>query len=95
NLQRLAKGGYKWRCNLTAIVTSYLKIAGFPLPNLVFSNQTLFIHGENSPYIKPSDHSLIKSLFTDSDIQTIFNTAHLPHIEQPDEFYHRIKIFLS
>lgn len=95
NLQRLPEGGYKWRCNLTAIVRSYLKIAGFPRPNLVFSNPTLFVRGENSIYIQPDDHALIKSLFTYSQIHSIANTAHLPHIEQPDEFYRRIKIFLS
>ncbi len=95
NLQRLPNGGYEWRCNLATIVTSYLKIAGFPVPDLIFANPTLFIRGENSPYIKPDDHFLIKSLFTHSQIQSIAHSAHLPHIEQPDEFYHRIKKFLT
>lgn len=95
NVQRLTKGGYEWRCNLEAIVKSYLKIAGFPVPDLVFANPTLFIHGENSPYIKPDDHLLIKSLFTHSHIQPIANSAHLPHIEQPDEFYRHIKNFFA
>ena len=95
NLQRLEKGGYEWRCNLDEIVTSYLKIAAFPVADLVFSNPALFIRGENSSYIQPDDHSLIKSLFTHSQIQTIANSAHLPHIEQPDKFYQHVKNFLT
>ncbi|HFC91296.1 MAG TPA: alpha/beta fold hydrolase [Leucothrix mucor] len=95
NVQRLPNGGYEWRCNLAVIVTSYLKIAGFPVPDLIFTNPTLFIYGDNSPYIKLDDHRLIKSLFTHSQIQSIDHSGHLPHIEQPDEFYHCIKRFLT
>jgi esterase len=95
NLQRQKKGGYKWRCNLPEIAKSYLKITSFPVPDLVYPEKTLFIRGENSLYIQADDYSLIKTLFTNSQIQSITNSAHLPHIEQPNEFYRYIKIFLA
>ncbi len=95
NLQKRTGMGYKWRCNLKQIVTSYLKIAAFPVPAFIFSNQSYFIRGENSSYILPNDHALIKRLFTQSEIHTIKNSSHLPHIEQADCFYQLLKTFLK
>ena len=95
NLQKRTNRGYKWRCNLKQIVTSYLKIAAFPVPTSVFSNQSYFIRGENSSYILPNDHALIKRLFTQSEIHTIKNSSHLPHTEQADDFYQLLESFLK
>ncbi len=95
NLQKRTGRGYKWRCNLKEIVTSYLKIATFPVPTSIFSNQSYFIRGENSPYILPTDHALIKRLFIHAEIHTIKNSSHLPHVEQADDFYQLLKSFLK
>lgn len=95
NLQKRTGRGYKWRCNLKQIVISYLKIAAFPIPASLFSNQSYFIRGENSPYILPTDHALIKRLFTQSEIHTIKNSSHLPHREQADAFYQLLQSFLK
>jgi esterase len=95
NLLRKQEGGYHWRCNLTEIITSYLKIAAFPASTLIFSNPTLFLRGENSHYIMRKDYSLITSLFTLSEIHSIAHSDHLPHIEQPDAFYQQVQLFLN
>lgn len=95
NLRRKRQGGYQWRCNLTEIMTSYLKIATFPTSNLVFSNPALFIRGENSHYIMRDDYPLITTLFTLSQIRSIARTSHLPHIEQPDVFHQQVQLFLN
>lgn len=95
NIKKRVGEGYKWRCNLKAIVKSYLKIATFPVPDLVFSNKSCFIRGGNSPYIEKDDYPLIKHLFPRAEIYTIENAAHLPHIEQADDFYQQLKKFLK
>jgi len=95
NLQRSPQGGYKWRSNINEIVKSYLKIAAFPLPQLVFTKQTLFIRGEDSPYIIPSDSLLISALFPQSEMHTISASGHLPHIEQAERFYQCLEGFLN
>jgi pimeloyl-ACP methyl ester carboxylesterase len=95
NLLRKREGGYQWRCNLTEIMTSYLKIAAFPISNLVFSNPALFIRGENSHYIMHDDYPLITSLFTLAQIRSIAHASHLPHIEQPDVFHRHVQLFLN
>jgi len=95
NLQRCRQGSYKWRCNISEIVKSYLKIAGFPPSPLTFSKQVLFIRGDASVYIMSSDYPLISTVFPQSQIQTIMGSGHLPHIEQADSFRQCLELFLS
>jgi esterase len=95
NLQRYRKGGYKWRCNINEIVRSYLKIAAFPMSSLIFTKPTLFMRGENSVYVMPSDYSLIFTVFVRSQIDVIPNSGHLPHIEQADSFRRCLEVFLG
>ncbi|MCK5895700.1 MAG: alpha/beta fold hydrolase [Cocleimonas sp.] len=95
NLQRQATGGYQWRCNLAEIIKSYLKIATFPTPQLTYSHAALFIRGANSHYIMPNDAALIATLFPYYQLHTINNAGHLPHNEQPNEFYQRVIAFLN
>lgn len=86
---------FKWRCNIPEISKHYLKIAGFNETSHQYPNQTLFIRGENSPYIQPSDHSIILSLFPNAEIASIQDSGHLPHFEQADSFYEIATTFLS
>lgn len=95
NLQRNSEGGYEWRCNLSEISTSYLKIAAFPVSGLTFPNKAFFIGGANSNYILPEDHVLIKSIFKDVTIHSVPETGHLPHIEQADVFFELVSDFLN
>ena len=87
--------GFRWKCNLSEISRGYLKIAGFSTAQQTFSNETLFIRGENSVYIQNQDAPIIHALFPKSKIITIKNSGHLPHIQQADEFFHQIDTFLS
>lgn len=89
------KSRFAWRCNVPEISRNYLKIAGFSTLSSQFSGNSLFIRGENSSYIEPSDHALINSLFTKTRIISIHNSGHLPHFEQADEFFDCVNTFLS
>ncbi len=87
--------GFRWKCNLSEISRGYLKIAGFSTAQQTFSNETLFIRGENSAYIQDHDTAIIHTLFPKSKIITINNCGHLPHIQQSDDFFEQIDSFLS
>ncbi len=95
NLERHKENGYQWRCNLKEIAKSYLKIATFPISNLTFLGKSYFIRGENSTYIEPNDHALIRKLFPKAKIHSIANSGHLPHIEEADRFYQLLATFLK
>jgi esterase len=94
NIKRNDDGAYSWKPNLKEISRGYLKIAGFTTALSQYSKATLFIKGENSPYIQDSDTTLIESLFPDSTITTIKNSGHLPHIQQKDDFFDTVSLFL-
>ena len=87
--------GFRWKSDVKEIAKSYLKIAGFTTSGQTFSNETLFIDGEDSRYMREQDHPIIKALFPNSSISTIRNSDHLPHIQQADEFFSLCDSFLS
>jgi len=93
--QKSDKGRYVWKPNLKEISRGYLKIAGFTTALAQYSNKTLFIKGENSPYIQETDRTLIESLFLNSQIVSIENSGHLPHIQQADVFFDTVSGFFS
>lgn len=61
-------------------------IKGFP---------ALFISGEQSGYITPETHSVIKETFPAAEIVTIPDTGHWVHAEKPDLFLKNINYFLG
>jgi len=85
---------FSWKPNLKEISRGYLKIAGFTTALAQYPKPTLFIRGENSPYIQDSDRPLISSLFPSATITTIKDSAHLPHIQQKDRFFDTVSSFL-
>ena len=88
------KDAYAWKPNLKEISRGYLKIAGFTTALEQYPKATLFIKGDNSPYIQKSDNTLIQSLFPNATITTIKNSGHLPHIQQSDDFFSAVSSFL-
>ena len=87
--------GFRWKSDVQEIAKGYLKIAGFTTSGQTFSNETLFIDGEDSRYMREQDHPIIKALFPNSSISTVRNSDHLPHIQQPEEFFTLCDTFLS
>lgn len=98
NLKRLKKGagdGFEWKCNLNEISKGYLKIAGFSTALQTYTGKTLFIKGGQSNYIQASDETIIKQLFPNSEIITLEESGHLPHIQQTELFFTQVNCFLS
>ena len=85
---------FSWKPNLKEISRGYLKIAGFTTALAQYSKPTLFIKGGESPYIQDSDIALIESLFPKATITTLKESAHLPHIQQKNDFFVTVTSFL-
>ena len=84
-----------FRFNL-AVFNHKMDEIGVPLPeNSIFDKPTLFIRGGNSRYILDSDFEMIKQHFPNSSIETIPNTGHWLHAENPAEFYQKVTSFLK
>ncbi|MGB5706165.1 MAG: alpha/beta fold hydrolase [Arenicellales bacterium] len=94
-LQNLKRGenGYLWRINLTAIQSNMSDLLDYGIDQ-VSDIEALFIAGEKSNYIEPGMHQAIRHLFPNSQIQTINNTGHWLHAEQPARFIDIVKAFL-
>jgi len=97
NLKSLKTGGYAWRCNLQEITRSYLNIANFiQKPNVTFNKKSLFIKGEQSPYIDlKADTEIILTTFPNAHIKTIEGAGHTPHVEKSAVFSEMISEFLD
>ena len=69
---------------------------GVPLPqNAVFEKPTLFIRGGNSNYILDTDFENIKQHFPNFTVETIPNTGHWLHAENPTLFHQITSSFLK
>ncbi len=94
NLQRNPDSGYSWKMNLKAIYSNYESIIGAITLGWPFSNETLFIKGENSNYISESDESVILEMFPNASFETIENAGHWVHAENPKDFFNCLVSFL-
>ncbi len=93
NLKRV-EGVYQWKCDLQEIATNYLKIAGFPVQSTSFDSSVLFIKGEDSDYITDAHKPKILQYFPKASMVNIAHAGHLPHVQQPEDFYHHVSNYL-
>ena len=95
NLYWQEPGQLAFRFNL-AVFNYKIDEIGVPLPEeLVHYKPTLFIRGGKSKYILDSDLENIKKHFPNATIETIPNTGHWLHAENPAEFYQIVTSFLN
>ena len=83
NLTRDKEGGYRWKMNLPAIYKNYQNILATILTDEPYTGPSLFIRGGRSGYIQAEDESLIKSIFSETQIVTISEAGHWVHAEAP------------
>ncbi len=87
NLYWQEPGQLAFRFNL-AVFNAKITEIGVALPTeLCFEKPTLFIRGGNSDYILDGDIPAIKEQFPKASIETIPNTGHWLHAENPALFY--------
>jgi esterase len=101
NVRRDRSGQFRWRINLPALRDNLEKILdGLDVEQIaarggITGFPALFVSGENSDYIRPEDHPLIRALFPAADIVTIPGAGHWVHAEQPALLVKTIRYFLD
>jgi esterase len=85
----------QWLFNVEALKLHYDDIIGWQQIQ-VWPKPTLFIRGENSPYIgKPEYIDMIQQQFSDYKIKSISQAGHWLHAEQPDQVISLIVDFIN
>ncbi|XP_035231247.1 protein ABHD11-like isoform X2 [Stegodyphus dumicola] len=76
----------KWRANLEVLSNCYSELMRFPSVLGHYLEDTLFICGEDSPYVKSEDYPQIRILFAKAEFAVIPGAGHWVHSEKPSEF---------
>lgn len=84
-----------WRFNKSALKKNYNLINEILPAFSSYDKETLFLKGEKSDYILPTDENIIKSHFPKAKIETISNAGHWLHVENTKEFYEKCLLFLD
>lgn len=81
-------GGARWRVNLPILLASMEAISGFPdvPPGVRFDKPVLFVAGEHSDYLSPTQEPIVRRLFPDADVSVVRGAGHWVHAEKPAEF---------
>ncbi len=97
-LKNLAKRNEKlvWKINLPVLLQALPDIIdGFSEPSNTSLIPTLFIKGEQSPYIPTGSHTSIKRFFPKATCYTIANADHWLHVQAPEKFIEITTQFLD
>ncbi len=96
---RKTETGFEWKINLPVLRQNLENIMeGFhpeDFNDMKIHTPSLFLRGENSPYIPLVDFELIRHIFSDSEIITIPNSGHWLHAEQPKLVAKNLFYFLN
>ena len=87
-------GQYYWRINLAVLHQYMEQLVAFPDMHETSKTPALFLRGENSIYVTPEHHVKIKTLFSNSHIETVADAGHWLHAEQPKAVVAAIEKFL-
>ena len=84
-----------WVIGLAEIVGSMTNIEGWPyIPEgHRYDGPTLFLAGENSPYIRPGDYPTMRRLFPRYTLEVIEHAGHWLHVENPARFLQLVQQF--
>ncbi|WP_460219985.1 alpha/beta fold hydrolase [Psychroserpens sp. MEBiC05023] len=95
NLYWVEKGQLGLRINLE-VLRDHVSEVGEALPiHAKFEKPTLFLRGDKSEYVMPTDENLIKQHFPLAEIETISNAGHWLHAENPTAFYEAVINFVT
>jgi pimeloyl-ACP methyl ester carboxylesterase len=86
----------QWRFNFPALKAN-IKAVGdaTPMPFSPINIPVMFLKGDKSDYIFPSDMKLIMSMFPIARIEIIPNAGHWVHADQPQAFFETVLTFLQ
>jgi esterase len=84
-----------WRFNLDVLESRYLDVLEPPRASQAYRNATLFLKGENSPYILPEHLAVIRRDFPQGRVHQLAGTGHWLHAEKPQIFNRLVMAFLA
>ncbi len=93
NLHWVEKGKLGWKINIPVLSNQILPISEWGSHIEGIEIPTLFVRGGKSEYITEDMYEMIEEKFSDVKIETIENSGHWVHAEQPDEFYNIVMQF--
>ncbi len=93
----LKEGEYCWRTDLAIFQKAAPAIIAFPDSEELasFSGQSMFVIGERSTHVKEQHYEKIETLFPGAAIETIANSGHWLHAEQPEQFLALVNRFTT
>jgi esterase len=95
NIYRLSPSVLGLRINLKTLKTNVSEVGEALSSNFNFQKDTLFLRGDKSEYISDQDRPLIKHQFPTAVVKTISNAGHWLHAENPVEFFHNVRVFIT
>ena len=95
NIYRLSPSVLGLRINLKTLKTNVSEVGEALSSTLNFQKDTLFLRGDKSEYISDQDRPLIKHQFPTAVVKTISNAGHWLHAENPVEFFHNVRVFIT
>ncbi|MFT8418509.1 MAG: alpha/beta fold hydrolase [Acetobacter sp.] len=86
-----------WAIGLSEILAAMPDIMSWPqlAPGVRYNGPTLFIRGENSPYISPANYPVMHDLFPNHRLESISGAGHWVHADAPRRFTELVKEFLA
>lgn len=95
NIRREKDGSFSWKMNVKLLQEEYEKIVE-PIPTgSSFDGEVLFIRGANSSYIMEEDRELILDLFPKAVVQTLPDSGHWVHADQPKLLLEMMQVFFG
>jgi pimeloyl-ACP methyl ester carboxylesterase len=90
-------GRLTWRINLAALAANMNTLIGYPedLAGHTYGGPTHFLSGAASDYVQEAHHGRIRDLFPKAEIDSIPETGHWAHAEQPAAFLERVRSILG
>jgi esterase len=97
NLTRGADGRFSWRPNLAVLEARLGDLTGFPdsETGAAFDGPVLFVRGGQSRYVKDEALPVIERLFPSARVETLAESGHWVHAEDPDGFRAAVADFLG
>ncbi len=95
NLYWEQKGKLGFRFNLKVLGDKMGEIGDDISPSDIYKGPTLFLKGDKSEYIIPSDSDTIIRHFPSAHIETIDNAGHWLHAENPTQFLSKTINFIN
>ncbi|WP_350285022.1 alpha/beta fold hydrolase [uncultured Croceitalea sp.] len=95
NLYWVEKGKLGFRFNLDTLRHKMEEIGENISSIATYQGPTLFLRGDRSEYILPTDFENIKKHFPSTTIDTVMNAGHWLHAENPKEFFSKTMTFIT